>query len=182
MNSEEFPRVAVSSAFGTRCGFAISADSDKDILVVRFLNPWGYREEEVPRSALLGFVGKTFFPSTPFRPEVCERVTWFAGSARMGRKGWVMNVADNGRVTLAAGDRVIIRWVEQLSFMPLGEGWQEHGKDGGKKEEEPPTAADDEQHGKSETKGGEEVRSKLTVTVYGMEKFRGLFDKLTKPS
>lgn len=144
MNCAEFPRVAVDCSGTTRNGFLLSGDPTSGLAKVRFLKPQGWTDEEAFLKDVLGIHGKTFFSSCPSRPDICERVTFFDRGRQ--RKGWVRDVAEDGRVTLLVDVRFrfpagkteketlpeeietehvfLERWVEELVLTPIGKGWR----------------------------------------------------------
>lgn len=121
MNS---PRVAVEAAEGrTKFGFLLSSPEEGAATVtVRFLNPVGFIDVDVPAEKIRGIVGKNFFASRPHRPDVCDTVIFFDHSSQ--RKGWVEDVRSDGMVTLAVGADNEIRWLEEIVLLRVGEGFR----------------------------------------------------------
>lgn len=145
MNSEvgAKPRVAVTMDGRTRFGFLLSEDAERGIARVRFLGPRGSSVADVPKSDILGIVGKNFSSSLPSRPDICERVIFFDHGRQ--RKGWVYDLDASGRITLLVDVRMrlpkgktesqvshdeieverdfVERWLEELVLLPLESGF-----------------------------------------------------------
>lgn len=123
MNSDS-PRVAVEALNElTKYGFLLS-DDGAGTVTVRFLNPVGFTDVEVPRGKLRGTVGKDFFASRPHRPDVCDTVIFFDHGRQ--RKGWVEDVPPDGKVIMGLGMKNILerRWREEIILLRVGEGFR----------------------------------------------------------
>ena len=145
MNSEVSaePRVAVTMEGQTRYGFLLSENVKEGTAQIRFLGPRGSNAADVPKSDILGIVGKNFSSSLPSRPDICERVIFFDHGRQ--RKGWVYEIDASGKITLLVDVRMrlpkgktesqvshdeieverdfVERWLEELVLLPLESGF-----------------------------------------------------------